>query len=175
MADLLLDYARSKQEHLIAFLKDLVECESPSDDPIAVARCFELIAERVSDIASVRRDHQLVCDFHVPGATAGGAEEQILFLGHADTVYPSGTLASMPFRTQEDRICGPGVFDMKGGLAMVIFAMRSLIELDLPVKRRIVLAIVGDEEVGSHSSRDFTEKLARQSAAVIVAEPAAGL
>src|SRR3954454_11183711 len=172
MADQLLAYAQSKQNDFVAFLRELVECESPSDDPRAVARCFELITDHVGDIAVVRKGAQLVCEFALPGSSGDG---QLLFLGHADTVYPSGTLASMPFRIDGDRICGPGVFDMKGGLAMVIFAMRALRDLGLPVRRRLVMAVVGDEEIGSHESRSFTEEMARKSAAVIVAEPAAGL
>lgn len=167
----LLAHARAKQDELISFLRDLVECESPSDDPQSVQRCFDLIADHVADIATVHRGPQLVCDFHLPGSDK---ESQILFLGHADTVYPPGTLATMPFRINGDRIHGPGVFDMKGGLAIVIFAMRSLIELNIPVRRKVVLEVVADEEIGSHGSRAFTEEMARKSAAVIVAEPSAG-
>ena len=171
MQRLLLDHAHAKQNELISFLRELVECESPSDDPQSVHRCFDLIAERVSDIATVHKGPQLVCEFQFTGRDEDG---QILFLGHADTVYPAGTLASMPFRIDGDRIYGPGVFDMKGGLAMVIFAMRSLIELKIPVRRSSRAGIVADEEIGSHGSRAFTEEMARQSAAVIVAEPSAG-
>ncbi len=167
----LLAHAHAKQNELISFLREMVECESPSDNPRSVQRCFDLIADRVSSIATVHKGPQLVCEFNLPGADKDG---QILFLGHADTVYPAGTLANVPFRLDGDRIYGPGVFDMKGGLAIVIFAMRSLIELNIPVLRKVVLQVVGDEEIGSHSSRASTEEMARQSAAVIVAEPSAG-
>jgi glutamate carboxypeptidase len=172
--DPLLALAESKQDHLIAFLQELVECESPSDDAPSVARCMDLIADRIADIAKVRRaGANLICDFRVPKPRS--KDGQVLCLGHADTVYPLGTLSStMPFRIHDGRISGPGVFDMKGGLAAVIYAVRCLIEAGVPVKRRVVLGIVSDEETGSHTSRQFTEKLAKESSAVIVAEPAAG-
>jgi glutamate carboxypeptidase len=73
------------------------------------------------------------------------------------------------------RLHGPGVFDMKGGLAYFVFAMRGLRELGLPVRRRVLLQINSDEEVGSDSSRSLTEDNARASNAVLVLEPAAGL
>ncbi|MDZ4801056.1 MAG: M20/M25/M40 family metallo-hydrolase, partial [Bryobacteraceae bacterium] len=173
--DPLLSCAFSKQNELIAFLRELVECESPSHDAAAVARCMDLFASRIEDIAKVKRvGAHLLCEFRIPKPRR--KEGQILCLGHADTVYDVGTLGStMPFRMEGGRIRGPGVFDMKGGLAIVVFAARCLIELGVPVPRRVVLEVVSDEEIGSHTSRELTEKMARESHAVIVAEPAAGV
>ncbi len=96
-------------------------------------------------------------------------------LGHSDTVYPIGTLERMPFREKNGRLWGPGVFDMKGGIAMFVYAMRALKELDIPVARKVLLQLNSDEEIGSPSSRDLTEKEARRSVAVLVLEPSAGL
>ena len=114
----------------------------------------------------------LQCEFALPGKRKHG---QILVLGHSDTVYPMGTLAKMPFREKDGRLWGPGVFDMKGGIAFFVFAMRALRELDIAVSRRVVLQLNSDEEIGSPSSRALTEKEARRSAAVLVLEPAADL
>lgn len=177
----LLAHARSKQNAFLAFLCELVECESPSNDAAAVARCMDLIADHIADIAAVRKipgtqgyGPHLICSFNRLNALSN--EGQLLFLGHADTVYDLGTLTGgMPFRVYNGRIFGPGVFDMKGGLALVIFALRSLVELDLLARRKVVLQIVSDEEQGSSSSRELTEQNAKQSSAVIVAEPSAGL
>lgn len=172
---------QQRVEPLIALLRELVECESPSDDPAAVRRCQELFAARVSDIAATRlvacgpgRGPALQVDFRLPGPRRKLAEG-ILALGHNDTVWPVGTLAAMPFRRAEGRLWGPGVLDMKAGLAFFVFAMRALIELDLPVRRAVRLWIVPDEETGSHGSRALTEKLARASKAVLVVEPGTGL
>ncbi|HTS77810.1 MAG TPA: M20 family metallopeptidase [Bryobacteraceae bacterium] len=100
---------------------------------------------------------------------------QILALGHSDTVWPKGTLAKMPFRVSRGRLWGPGVLDMKAGMAFFIFAMRALRDLEVPVSRKVVLQVNSDEEVGSESSRELTEEAARKSVAVLVLEPGTGL
>jgi glutamate carboxypeptidase len=177
--DALLRWAHEQQNALISFVRELVECESPSDDPAAVTRFTDLFAARISDIARVRQikadgfGPHLMCEFALPGLPR--KEGQILALGHADTVWPIGTLTQMPWREQDGRLWGPGVFDMKGGLALFVFAMRGLRALDIPVRRHVILQINSDEEVGSDSSRWLIEKNARDSDAVLVIEPAAGL
>ena len=163
---------------MTALIRRLVECESPSDDAPAVNRFVDLLAAESGDIARTSAvpggafGKHLRCEFRLPGKKKAG---QILVLGHSDTVYPRGTLASMPFRHRGGRLYGPGVLDMKGGLAFFLHAMRALRELDLPVARRVVLLVVSDEEVGSESSRPLTEREARRSEAVLVLEPATGL
>ena len=81
----------------------------------------------------------------------------------------------MPFQEKQGRLWGPGVLDMKGGIAFFIFAIRAMRELDLPVSRKVVLQLNSDEEIGSPSSRELTEEEARRSAAVLVLEPGADL
>ncbi len=171
--DPVLAYARSKQDEIIGFLRDMVECESPSDDPAALARFTALFESRVGDIARVRRvKTHLQCEVKLPGKRKDG---QILTLGHFDTVYPLGTLAKMPFRVADGRLWGPGVLDMKGGIAFFVFAMRALRDLEIPVSRKVVLQLNSDEEVGSASSRALTEEEAKRSIAVLVLEPGTGL
>lgn len=176
--DRFLAYAQSKQKQLKTFLRRLVECESPSDDSGAVDRFVDLFASEVADIAKVRTFHggkygrHLRCTFSLPGRKKDG---QILALGHSDTVWPLGTLRSMPWREADGRLWGPGVLDMKSGLAFFVFAMRALKDLEIPVRRRVVLQINSDEEVGSNSSRPLTEEAARESLAVLVLEPGTGL
>jgi glutamate carboxypeptidase len=80
----------------------------------------------------------------------------------------------MPFRAEEGKLAGPGVLDMKAGVAFFVFAMRALRDLDLPVSRKVLLQLNSDEEVGSDSSRPLTEKEARRSVAVLVLEPGTG-
>ncbi|MGH7247762.1 MAG: M20/M25/M40 family metallo-hydrolase, partial [Pseudomonadota bacterium] len=180
--DPLLSFARAKQDELIAWLREFVECESPSGNPDAIGRFVELVAAKLEGVAKLRAysggrfGKHLRCEFLVPGARNPGARKpgQILALGHSDTVWPMGSIASMPFRQREGRLWGPGVLDMKSGLALFLFAMRALRELDRPVRRKVVLQINCDEEVGSGSSRPLTEEAARKSAAVLVLEPGAG-
>jgi glutamate carboxypeptidase len=176
--DRILSHVRAQQNEIIAFIREMVECESPSDDAPAVAGFCDLFSSKVTDIARVKRitggkyGPHLQCEFELPGARKNG---QILVLGHSDTVYPLGTLAKMPYRQSKGRLWGPGVFDMKSGIAFFVFAMRALRELDVPVRRRVVLQLNSDEEVGSESSRALTEREAKRSVAVLVLEPGSGL
>lgn len=176
--DALLSQCRKKQKDIISLIREFVECESPSDHAPSVDRFVDLVAAKVAGIAKVKVipgkpfGRHLRCEFDLPGTKKSG---QILALGHSDTVWPLGTLATMPFREHKGRLCGPGVLDMKGGIAFFLFAVRILRELDLPVSRKIVLQLNSDEEVGSSSSRALTEEIARKSAAVLVLEPGTGL
>ncbi|HEY6341636.1 MAG TPA: M20 family metallopeptidase [Bryobacteraceae bacterium] len=176
--DPILIYTRKKQNEIAAFIRELVECESPTGDATHVDRFVDLYVERASGIARPRTyrggpfGRHLRCEFQLPG---GKKEGQIVALGHSDTVWPLGTLRSMPFRRARGRLWGPGVFDMKAGLAFFLFAMYALRDLDIPVRRKILLQINSDEETGSLASRPLTEEAARQSAAVLVLEPGTGL
>lgn len=176
--DPVLQWAQTKQTELIQLLKQMVECESPSGDAQAISRFGDLLAGSVEGIGTVRRidggayGPHLLCEFDLPGKKKSG---RVLALGHSDTVWPMGTLQSMPWRESDGRLWGPGVLDMKSGLAFWIYAMRALHDLDIPVKPKVALLVVSDEEVGSHSSRQVTEKEARKSGTVLVLEPGTGL
>ncbi|MGA2136495.1 MAG: M20 family metallopeptidase [Bryobacteraceae bacterium] len=176
--DSLLVAARARQKEIVALIRELVECESPSDDPAAVNRFVDLLGDaapsfaRFKTVPGGRFGRHIVCEFDLFGKRKKG---QIMALGHSDTVWPMGTLASMPFRQESGRLWGPGVLDMKSGIAFFIYALRILRDLEIPVARRIIMQINSDEEVGSESSRALTEKNARRSAAVLVLEPATGL
>jgi len=175
--DSILAHVRERQSELISFLKELVECESPTDDAAAVNRFVDLFATRVSDIAHIktfpggRYGKHVLCEFQ----SQVKASASLLALGHSDTVWPLGALRQMPWRQEKGRLWGPGVLDMKSGLAFFVFAMRALRDLDLPIRRKIALLIVSDEETGSHSSRALTEEQARNREAVFVLEPGTGL
>ncbi len=176
--DPVLAHIQAQQSQLVKFLRALVECESPSDDAAAVNRCADLFADSVADIATVKSvkggkyGRHLICDFTLPGKRKDGL---VLGLGHTDTVYPLGIFRSMPWREAEGRYWGPGVLDMKAGLAFFVFAMRALRALDIPVRRKVRMLLVSEEEVGSPVSRPLTEKTATGATAVLVLEPGTGL
>ena len=163
---------------MIALIRRFVECESPSDDPSAVNRFVELVSDTVSPFAAVRAfpggsfGRHLVCEMRLPGKRKSG---RILALGHSDTVWTLGTLRSMPFRQADGRLFGPGVYDMKAGIAFFLFAVHALRDLEIPVPSHVFLQLNSDEEVGSDSSRALTEKNAARSQAVLVLEPGTGL
>lgn len=176
--DSLLSYLTSQQPPLVALLREFVECESPSDHPEAVDRFVELVSDTIAPMARVKTypggqfGKHLLCEIRLPGKNKSG---QILALGHSDTVWPLGTLKSMPFREAEGRLWGPGVLDMKAGIAFFIFAARALRELEIPVPSKVLLQLNSDEETGSISSRALTEENAAASKAVLVLEPGTGL
>ena len=175
--DPVLAYARSRVPQMTALLRQFVECESPSDHPPAVNRFVELVSDTVAPFGSVRTFNggrfgkHLACEMRLPGRRKSG---RILALGHSDTVWPLGTLRTMPFRQTDGRLCGPGVYDMKAGIVFFLFAAEALRELDTAVPSRVLLQLNSDEEVGSESSRALTEKHAAASKAVLVLEPGTG-
>jgi glutamate carboxypeptidase len=174
-----LAHIRNNQHDLVGLIRRLVECESPSDNPAAVNRFVDLVAAEVSPFAEVRPvdgggryGRHLLIEFQLPGRKKQG---QILALGHSDTVWPLGAIKQMPFKQQDGRLWGPGVLDMKAGIAFFLHAMRTVRELDQTVGRHVVLQLNSDEEIGSPSSRGLTERMAKQSLAVLVLEPGTGL
>ncbi len=177
--DPLLGWARKQQGAIVGLIRELVECESPSDSAADLQRFNELFAERVrGEFDCLKKQTHLICT-----ATTGGSgrvgkkkkQSQILVLGHSDTVWPMGTLRTMPFRQAKGRLWGPGVLDMKAGLAFLVFAMRGLRECGIPVERDVVLQLNSDEETGSRTSRALTEQNTKRSHSVLVLEPGTGL
>jgi glutamate carboxypeptidase len=176
--DPILSYVQSRQGAIVALIRRFVECESPSDSPEAVNRFVELLSDTAAPHAKVRTfsggayGRQFVCEMTLPGRRKSG---QVLALGHSDTVWPLGALRTMPFREADGRLWGPGVLDMKAGIAFFLFAAETLRELDIPAPSKVLLQVNSDEEVGSESSRALTEKNAAKSKAVLVLEPGTGL
>jgi glutamate carboxypeptidase len=101
-------------------------------------------------------------------AKAGRATGGALLLGHLDTVWPLGTLREMPFRLDGDRAFGPGVFDMKAGIAVALAVLEAL---ERGGHHGASLLLVPDEEVGSGASRGLLLELAAKHRCVYVLEP----
>ncbi|MGA9814638.1 MAG: M20 family metallopeptidase [Terriglobales bacterium] len=172
-----LRFFTERKDTITETIRQLVEIESPSDNKPAVDQLGALLAGRFEKIGGHAKFHR-VQDFgdHLQvdfGGTRGG--KPVLLLGHIDTVYPMGTLSAMPCRVSDGRLWGPGVLDMKSGIALALHALEGLRTWhndSLP--RPVTVLLVSDEEVGSTSSRRITESLARRSEAVLVLEPAYG-
>jgi glutamate carboxypeptidase len=167
---------RGRERQMLALLGRLVRTESPSLDRAAVERLARLLAgewrrrgARAELLRQRERGPHLRVELRPPGARG-----QILLLGHTDTVYGLGTLRRMPFRVRGGRAFGPGVFDMKAGLVMALFAVDALRRAGIRPRRRIVGLFTSDEEIGSGTSRLLLEREARRSEAVLVLEPAQG-
>jgi glutamate carboxypeptidase len=174
----LLQMLRPRIHAMVGLLEKLVRAESPSLEKAAADRCAMLIASewrrrgaKTELIAQKNRgDHVRAV---MPGAT-NNSGEQLLVLGHYDTVYCSGTLGKMPYRLRNGKAYGPGTFDMKAGIVQALFALDSLLQANVTVRKRMVFLWTSDEEIGSDSSRKLIESEARNSDAVFVMEPAHG-
>ena len=167
----------SKKGEMVAFLSDLVTAESPTSDKTAqkgpqrlLRAALEALGYRVELL---------------PGEWSGGTllarrssgtmlPPTQLLLGHCDTVWPVGTLKTMPLVVDDQVVRGPGVFDMKAGITQIIFALRILQEQGLQPEVAPVVLINSDEEVGSGESRPHIERLAAGADRVFVLEPSLG-
>lgn len=175
-----LRYFQKQQSKIVETIRQLVEIESPSDVKQAVDRLGTVVASRFSELGGRVHVHlaenfgnHLQIDFNCPNAPK---HKPVLLLGHMDTVYPIGTISRMPCRVAKGRLWGPGVLDMKSGIALAIHAIEALLKWnDGTFPRPVRVLLASDEEVGSKSSRVITERLATKSAAVLVLEPAHGL
>ena len=170
----LLSRLMAQESGMVAYLRQLVERESPSQDKAALDILGRHLAAEFGKIGGRTRFHRqehagdhLQVDFAGPG-------KPILMLGHMDTVWDLGMLAAMPFRVTKGRAYGPGSFDMKAGIVLAIYAIKALQELDGRLPRAITVLLDTDEEIGSHSSRPITEALAKKSTSVLVLEPSQG-
>lgn len=175
LSSTILNYCRQHQAEMINLLKQVVELESPSDDKSAVDRLgrhLGLEFERIG--ARVTFHPEKDCGDHLQAHFDAGGGKPVLLLGHFDTVWPLGTLRGMPFRVEDGRAFGPGVYDMKAGITMMIFALRALKESEVSLNRPVTLLLDTDEEVGSTTGRRLVESLAKESAAVLVLEPSQG-
>jgi len=165
-----------RKDEIVAILGQLVEIESPSDNKPAVDRLSAFVAAKFEALSGHAKFHKS-SDFgdHLQVDFAGKhAAKPILLLGHCDTVYPLGTLPTMPCRVADGCMFGPGVLDMKSGIALMLFAIASLLDTHGELPGPVTIFLVSDEEVGSASSRRITESLARKSEAVLVLEPSYG-
>ena len=172
-----LAYFAERRDAMVATIRELVEIESPSDNKAAVDGLAEVVAEKFAGFGGAVRVHRandfgnhLQVDF---GGKSGG--QPVLLLGHYDTVYPLGTIRSMPCRVVDGKLTGPGVLDMKSGIALMLSAIAALQDWHGELPRPVSVLLVSDEEVGSDSSRAITESLAKKAGAVLVLEPSYGL
>jgi glutamate carboxypeptidase len=169
---------RPRLPEMLELLRELVLLESPSTEKAAADRCCGFLADQwllrggiVHVLKHGRRGNHLRV---VWPPTATRPKEQLLVLGHYDTVYPTGSLPKMPFRVSGGKAFGPGTFDMKAGIVQALFAFEALQALKIPVTKNIIFLWTSDEEIGSESSRSVIEAEAKRSDAVFVLEPSLG-
>lgn len=179
--DRLLTWCQAELAWQVSTIEALARIESPSHDKAAVDRCGAELARRLQEIGGKVTLIPSDVGDHVRaefggGDTPGGADapddrEQVLLLGHFDTVWPIGTLERMPIVQKDGRLHGPGTFDMKAGISIAMLAARALLAIAPRLPIRVVMLWTTDEEVGSRTGRPLLEAEARRSKAVFVLEP----
>jgi glutamate carboxypeptidase len=170
-------FFRSRQGEMVGLLKELVQRESPTSDKKAVDACsaFYLDQVRTTGARISRFPQKKTGDFYVAEYPLRGERDldgRILLLTHIDTVWPVGKIAKMPFYASGDKVFGPGVLDMKAGLVLAYFALKTLNDLNLKPRRKIVLFVNPAEEIGCEAAHDMIRSLARKADAVLCLEPA---
>lgn len=173
-----LRYFEERKDEIVDVTRQFVEIESPSGLKQAVDRLSTIVRSRFEEIGGKVKVHrQKAAGNHLEITFSGNQQQKpVLVLGHMDTVYPIGAISKMPCRVDKGRLSGPGVLDMKAGIALVYSAIQALQEWHKKrLPRPVHMLLVSDEEIGSKTSRALTGALAKKSAAVLVAEPAYAL
>ena len=168
------------EQSMLEDLRLLVTLETPSMDVQRLNHCRDWleswIARRLGDdIECLRSSNETYGDTitaYIPSRTEASSGHSILVVGHYDTVWPAATLEDLPFVIDGDKISGPGVFDMKGGIIQAIWAIKALRDNELAMPD-ITLVLNPDEEVGSISSRSVIEEAGATNDLSIIMEPSA--
>ena len=168
---------RAQESRLLELLRTFVEAESPSSHPAVHRKARHALMAALGEVGlRVRETGTPRCPRHVlarPPDRDRNARTQLV-IGHYDTVWPVGTIATRPFEVDGNIVRGPGVFDMKGGLAQLVVALAALHELELQPPLVPVIFVNADEEIGSRTSTRFIRRLARAADRAFILEPALG-
>jgi glutamate carboxypeptidase len=167
----------AQRAEIVEFLERLTLAESPSSDAqsqqavrVLLSAAFQSLGYRTFSLSGRSSGGQL---YARPEAYTRGTARQLI-IGHYDTVWPVGTLRDMPFTVRGNLVSGPGVFDMKGGLVQLVFALKSLQALSLTGAVTPIVFLNSDEEIGSRESTRYITRLARMADRALVLEPSLG-
>jgi len=170
-------FINGQKDPLVSLVQKLVEAESPSAHPECHDSVRRILAGALMDVGYVVREPGVASGVrHVFARPAQRRRDRggQLLVGHFDTVWPVGTLEKRPFTVNGNTMRGPGVFDMKGGLAQIVLALRTIRELRLDPPLTPVILLNADEEIGSRTSSSYIRMLARRVERAFVLEPAMG-
>ena len=157
----------SNTHEILERIASYVAIETPSADEAKLRGLADLIRRDIEQIGGRVEAHDAPgFGVNLVARWDGDGRKPVLVLCHYDTVHPVGTIARLPFRIDGNRAYGPGIYDMKAGIGLVLEALRGAKRA-----RPVTLMVTCDEEIGSHSSRKLMEDAARQSEAVLVMEP----
>lgn len=171
----LYDYIDGVADEQIDFVRTLVSIDSGTDDKAGVDKAGAILAHELHSLGfEVLFAPQTEVGNHVIARKSAGSGHDVLLVGHLDTVFPRGTAAGRPFTIEAGRAYGPGVYDMRGGLGVLVYALRALRDAAADTWRTLGIRIVlnSDEEPGSDTSREAIASEAQQAALACILEPA---
>jgi len=171
------NFFSEKETDFIDLLRLLVEQETPSNEPSSFDEIMEIIShnfQRLEFDVEHRNGTNMAGQLLCKPKTYNSSNPTQLAIGHIDTVWNIGTLNEMPFSVDGNEVSGPGVFDMKAGICMMIFAMKAIRELEKSFQVQPVFLITTDEEIGSGESKDLVIEQAKQAERTFVLEPSLG-
>ena len=173
----ILVFLEAEKQQMIADLEELVMIESPSTDPNHITLAYDFLVQQLELLNYYTLWH--------PGKSSGGClygrplkkgknQAIQLLIGHIDTVWPLGTLNKMPVVLNEERLTGPGVYDMKAGIIQIIYALKAIEHLSISPDLMPVVLINSDEEVGSKESTALISCLSKLASRAFILEPSVG-
>jgi glutamate carboxypeptidase len=171
----LTDYIASREQGWIDLLRDLVNCDSGTYNKDEADRCSGILAREIGNLGfEVEQVPQEKFGAHVVARKKGTGDRNLLFVGHFDTVFPAGTVAERPFTINDDIATGPGVYDMKGGLVILLAALSALKEANAKIWNEVNLTVIfnSDEEILSPTSSPIIEAEAKKADTSCILEPA---
>ncbi|MBC8438255.1 MAG: M20 family metallopeptidase [Deltaproteobacteria bacterium] len=167
-------YIKTRHENFLSDFKTIVNIDSSSDNKSGIEKVARFFEKRFARIG-LDTEILFLGDKKVPCLYAEHRPSKksfdIMFLGHMDTVFPTGEVEKRPFSITGNRAFGPGVCDMKGGLLVVLHVLETLKHEGILDSLSVCVAFNGDEETGSHASRDWIMSTAKKSLQTFVFEP----
>ncbi|MDD2499008.1 MAG: M20/M25/M40 family metallo-hydrolase, partial [Desulfitobacteriaceae bacterium] len=170
-----LDFLRNEERHILELIRQLVEIESPTSDKqqtgclaVKLREVFEQYTGGKAEIVGNKQNGNYLRGHF------GNGMEQILIVGHFDTVHPIGTLKRNPFKIIDGKAFGPGIYDMKCGIVQAIFALAAIKKIGVYLNKKVICFFNSDEETGSAGSRQFLMEEAARSKYAFVMEPSFG-
>lgn len=172
------DHFVARQHELLSLTCALVETESPSGDKEGSSAIVSLLSSAASSIACVNSVEKITSEnfgehLRIRAFADDDSEQGIMILGHTDTVHPRGAIKERPWRTEGNRVFGPGIFDMKANCAIVLESLRACEALGIRPTSAVTILLTCDEETGSPSGRPLVEAEAKNARMVLVLEPPA--
>lgn len=168
------NYFWEKKADFVDVLQSLVEQETPSNDPSSFHEILDIISGHFQNLdfeVQHREGKQTAGQLLCKPRNFDSQGQVQLVVGHIDTVWNIGTLKEMPFTADGNIVSGPGVFDMKAGLCMMIFAMKAINKLGKSIEVQPVFLMTTDEEIGSRESKEFLIEQAKLAERTFVLEP----